>query len=189
MFPPDRQPETPRAALRSLLVSLLFWLVLLTAGGCYAAVALAPKLVVWRDWDRRHRENQLELVALESRCTQLEQVIAALKHDPQFAAEMVRLEFDALAPGEEVIPVGRALALQPPAQEPVPRSHVAWEVGDPWLSALASEPTLRRVLLVSAAILVLAAFTFLQDGNTTGHREPPRSAWTWLRERYRRTQA
>src|SRR5262245_32173064 len=103
----------PGAAVWSGVVSVLFWLFLLTAAGLYAGASLAPKIVAWQEWEREYRANQMELVSLESRSTQLEQVVAALKDDPQFSAEVVRLEFDARTPGEEVIPVSEQLAFNP----------------------------------------------------------------------------
>jgi cell division protein FtsB len=172
------------AGIWSGLVSLLFWLALLTSAALYAAVALAPKVIAWQTWEQRHRTNQAELVDLETRCNQLEQVIAALHSDPQFAAEVVRLEFDALVPGEEVIPVSRPLALQPAAGETaaVPPIHASgrWRT---WLEPLAGDQRLRRSLLGIAAALVVAAFTFLHDGGTA-HRTDRTSLWQRLRSRY-----
>jgi hypothetical protein len=163
-------------------VSLLFWTCLLTAAALYAGVSLTPKYVAWQDWDRQYRANQLELVTRESRCTQLEQVVTALKHDPQFAAELVRLEFDAQAPGEEVIPVSSRLAFHPPEAvadlpAPVAPKLLPW---DPYVTALATQQPLRRTLLGTAATLVLLGFTFLHDHRS--HRG--RSLAQALCERY-----
>jgi cell division protein FtsB len=170
-----------RSAVWSGCVSFLFWTCLLTAAALYGGVSLAPKLVVWQEWDWQYRANQLELVTLESRSTQLEQVVAALKDDPQFAAELVRQEFDAQAPGEEVIPVSRGLSFHPHAAEEIPPPMATpprpW---DPYVTALATQQPLRRALLGIAATLVILGFTFLHD-----HRSPRgRSLWQALRDRY-----
>ncbi|MDZ4688226.1 MAG: septum formation initiator family protein [Planctomycetaceae bacterium] len=163
------------------VVSVLFWLFLLTAAGLYAGVSLAPKIVVWREWDRQYQANQMDLVSLETRNGQLEQVVAVLKDDPQFAAEVVRLEFDAQMPGEEVIPVSDSLALNPRAKEAEsPPLTVRAEPWDPWLSALATQQPLRQLLLAIAAGLVIVGFTFLHDHRS--QRGP--SVLSALRERY-----
>jgi hypothetical protein len=174
-------PRPPHPVWSGLL-SLLFWTCLLTAAVLYAGVALAPKIVAWRAWDRQHRANQLELVALESKTTQLEQVIAALKNDPQFAAELVRLEFDAQAPGEEVLPVSGSLTFHPHAKDAEAAHAVAVRAQrwDPWIDALATQPMLRRGCLAAAAGLILFGFTFLHDRRSARGR----SLWQAVRERY-----
>lgn len=176
-------PSSFWRSLGSGLLSVLFWLFLLTAGALYAGVALSPKLIAWQAWDRQYQANQLELVALESRSTQLEQVVTALKDDPQFAAEIVRIEFDAQAPGEEVLPVSGRLVYDPRTTEPVDQPRPVktrqppWQV---WLMTLATDQPLRRGLLTTAAALVVVGFTFLHD-----RRSPRgRSMWHALRQRY-----
>ena len=163
-------------------LSLLFWTCLLTAAALYAGVSLAPKFVVWQEWDRQYQAKQRELVTLESRSTQLEQVVAALKDDPHFAAELVRLEFDAQAPGEDVIPVSRVLSFHPrETAEDIPApAAITPQPWEPYVTALATQQPLRRILLGTAAALVILGFTFLHD-----HRSRRgRSLMQVLRDRY-----
>lgn len=175
-------PPRPLHPFWSGLFSLLFWVCLLTATVLYAGVALSPKIVAWRAWDREYRANQLELVALESKTTQLEQVVTALQNDPHFAAELIRLEFDAQSPGEEVIPVSGRLAFQPQATVPeeVAALRVRTQPWETWIDALATQPVLRRTCLAAAAGLVLFGFTFLHDRRSTRGR----SLWQAVRDRY-----
>jgi cell division protein FtsB len=172
----------PPSTVWSGCVSLLFWMCLVTAAALYAGVSLAPKLVAWQDWERQYQANQLELVTLEARSTQLEQVVAALKDDPQFAAELVRQEFDAQVPGEEVIPVSHGLSFHPraTAEDIIPPAALRPQPWEPYVTALATQQPLRRALLGTAAALVILGFTFLHDQ----HSRRGRSLWQALRERY-----
>lgn len=167
--PPSASPVRP---LWSGLLSLFFWLCLLIAAALYAGVSLAPKYIAWEAWNRQYQTNQWELVGLEQRMSQLEQVVAALKDDPQFSAELARIEFDALVPGEEVIPVSDGLTYRPAAPvetagTPATHSTPPWK---PWISAFASDAELRTRALTVAAALVLLGFTFLHDSRTVTGR-------------------
>jgi cell division protein FtsB len=117
------------------VVSLLFWMLLLTAAMLFAAVSLAPKLVTVRSLSLQHHHQQLRLLHLEQQTEQLERVVLALEQDPQFSAEIARLEFDAQRPGEELLPVDDRLQLSPVGQtvwKPVPAALAE----DPWLLSL-----------------------------------------------------
>ncbi len=91
-------------------------------------------------------------------------MIVALKDDPQFAAELARLEFDAVRPGEEILSAESSLALDPnsrsahpvrplPSQSPLQR----------WVVVLAERRSLRSGLLFVAGGLVLLDFGWLQE--------------------------
>jgi cell division protein FtsB len=170
-------------------VSLSFWLALLTAAGLFAAVSLAPKLAAYLDVRDEHRAGQLRLLALERQQAELERVIDALKHDPQFAAELARLQFDAVRPGEEILPVDPSLSLNPNAISSGLPGISADEDGrlslrercfrgakgdnariagpgqsSAWRTSnrlLATSQWLRQTLLICAAALVLFAFGWL----------------------------
>lgn len=159
-------PSTPVDDPSGVAVSLMFWLTLLAAAGLFAGVSLSPKLATYLTLQEQFRSQQQELIDLEQGHRELDRVIAALKDDPNFAAELARLEFDAVRPGEEILSVDGSLSLEPhavakPHQGPtVTRS--AWQ---PWVEVLAYYQPLRTALLVAAAVLVLWAFGWLQDRN------------------------
>lgn len=152
----------PARGLWGACVSLAFWLSLLTGASCFAAVALAPKLLQAQRLAALYAENQHRLSALEQQTLQLARVVQALQQDPTFVEELARVEFDAFRPGEEVLPVEPDLRLNQKPVVTMPRRE--WASGEhPWLRRLATDQTLRNRLLVTAALLVVAAFTWLQD--------------------------
>ncbi len=143
--------------------SVLFWLALLVAAVLYASVVLAPKVLAYLDLRDEYVANQVELVAREREVNYLSSVAGALRSDPDFAAELARIDFDAVRPGEERIAVEEHLSLQPrsleaaAAVEPpnVPYAEFARE-----LAALADRPKYRTGALLSSVILVVIAFSF-----------------------------
>lgn len=185
------------AAESGWFVSLLFWLALFAAAALYAAVALAPKYLAYLEISREYYDNQVRLVGLQRQVAYLQKVGAALENDPQFAAELTRVEFDASRPGEERIPVERHLALD--GRVPQPPSAVS-TARLPWYAPLvvlaAENRRLRRDLLIAAGAIVLVAFTFLHESEAPRIRSAARmvhgAASTafapvrWLAARYRR---
>lgn len=176
------------------VTSTLFWLVLLTAAGLYAAVALAPKIIQWQRWQQVYVTQRYQLLEQEDQLDALQRMVDALDQDPQFVAELVRLELDATTAGEEVIPVDDSLTHDPRitskagAQSLPPMPADPWE---PWLLVLATQRSLRSGLLFAAATLVIAAFTFLHDGSETlraqreNHPDSGLTVWQFFRLRYR----
>jgi cell division protein FtsB len=145
-----------------MAISLLFWLTLLAAAAVFAAVSLSPKLATYLALCDEFRAQQEELVELEQQHAELERVIAALKNDPQFVAELARLEFDAVRPGEEILSVDSSLTLAPRAGLPrQQRPSTLTSPWRPWVAVVATSRPLRSTLLLSAAILVLFAFGWL----------------------------
>ena len=147
-----------------VMMSLAFWLTLLVAAGLFGAVSLSPKLAAYLSLQDRYYAQQLELVQLEQQQRELERVITSMKEDPQFAAELARLEFDAVRPGEEILSVDSALTLDPKTPTAKPVIARAPEAAiKPWVTLLAERQPLRIGLLGCAALLVLLAFGWLQD--------------------------
>ncbi len=151
------------------VTSALFWLVLLVAGTMYGGVALAPKVLSWQRTQEIYVAQRYQLVEREEQIDSLERLVTALDQDPQFVAELARLELDTPATGAESISVDDTLVHDPrqvtSSKPAAPFMAVpAWE---PWLTVLATQQSLRTGLLTAAAILVIAAFTFLHDGSET----------------------
>lgn len=186
-------PPTSFSAWWGGVTSIFFWVVLLTAAALYAGVSLAPKIVQWQRWQQVYVAQRYQLVEQENQVDALQRMVTALDQDPQFVAELVRLELDATATGEEVIPVDDSLTHDPrngvasavaslPPSMPDP-----WE---PWLIVLSTHDSLRTSLLTAAAVLVIAAFTFLHDGSETQKAiranapESSLSVWEFCRQRY-----
>ncbi|HTN00652.1 MAG TPA: septum formation initiator family protein [Planctomycetaceae bacterium] len=160
----DTPPNSTAGRAGGLAISLAFWMALVVAALLFATVNLSPRLATLLKLRDEHYANQIRLVALEKQARQLERVVEALEHDPAFAAEMARLEFDALRPGEEVISVDRKLALDArhaatfEAERPATR---AWYL--PAVELVATSQDLRNSLLLTAAVLVIVSFTWLQE--------------------------
>lgn len=183
---PSSTGSTSRSVAWSVGVSLAFWMCLLASGGCFAVVALAPKYIQWQRLNEQFAVNQHHLVAVEQRTLQLRQVVAALEEDPAFVEELARVEFDAIRPGEEVIPVEPALQLDArmTANRVAPMHGIlpGWQT---WLAQLAAHQELQSVLLLTSAVLVIAAFTWLHEpGEPDDAPRAKRSWWRRLRDRY-----
>jgi cell division protein FtsB len=171
-------------------VSFAFWTCLLVSVACFAAVALAPKYVQWARLNEQYTANQRRLAEFERQTLQLKKVADALENDPAFAEELARVEFDAVRPGEEVLPVESALQLDPQASLQG-RDRTKFPA-DSWMPAavvLAQEQDVRAALLLAAAVLAVVAFTWLHDlgehGRTQENAAPRRSWRQRLAARYR----
>lgn len=171
-----------------LIVSLLFWFSLLMAAGLFTCVALAPKLAETLRLRDLYTVNQLKLVSVERQNEQLQRVVEAIQHDKDFAAEMTRIEFDAVRSDEEIIPVAADLKLETRGIE-TPRAHPvmprAWY--RPWLMLFTENDSLRSSLLGAAAVLVVVSFTWFQPasaGRIAKQIKLGRTAWQALHNRY-----
>jgi hypothetical protein len=173
------------------LAALAFWCSLFLAAGLFAVLALAPKVRTYhglaREYDRLHRR----LVSAERRTESLTKVADALEHDPQFAAELSRVDFDAPS-GEERIPVGPQLSLAEWDTEPAveANSHPSPRMllDEPLLDTLCDDRTVRFPLMGASSLLVLAAFGLC--GDRRQNRDDDQSGrpgiHSWLANRYRK---
>jgi hypothetical protein len=180
-------PET----VSGMVTSLLFWFSLLAAAFLFALVGLSPKLLEQARLRDEHAAIQLRLVQLEQQNEQLQGVVDAIRQDKDFAAELTRIEFDAIGRDEEIIPVDAHLRLAPrnlelprtPAQ--IPR---AWY--RPLLIPFVENDALRSRLLIVAAVLVVISFTWLQPSSARKLDQPVGTCWSvWqsIRARYIRS--
>ena len=182
----EPSPDT----ISGLVISLLFWLCMIVAAVLFGVVSLSPKLLVYLHLRSQFDMNQRKLVALENQADQLQRVIDAMQHDKEFAAELIRIEFDAARPDEEVIPVDFPLKRDARVVEtPLPEitSENPWY--EPVVKNLASDSKLRTSLLGAAAMLVVASFTLLQPAGLSPAPKgthQSRSTWQNLRNRYSR---
>lgn len=178
--------------------SALFWLCLLVAAAMYGSVALAPKLLASLTLKREHYAQQVRLVDLERRVAYLDRVVEAMESEPEFAAQLARVDFDAARPGDERISVEPALSLD--AREIAPSQATPASAATmliPLLRQLTDRHELRRALLTISAALVIFAFAFLQDvpaeeneasDGTAGRLDGNQPGWGhWLSRRYRAT--
>jgi cell division protein FtsB len=152
--------ESSEGGWGSALGSFLFWLCLFVAAGCYAAVVLAPKLVVFESLEAEHAANQWRLVALEKQVAGLRKMIAAAKNDPAFVRELARSDFEIAHPDEQRIPVDSHLTLQiGGSRAEVPARRTSLPAYAPLLEWLATSRRLGDLLLVAAGGLIIGAFT------------------------------
>ena len=149
--------------LSGFAVSLLFWFSLLIAAAAFAAVGLSPKLLEQARLSSEYATNQHRLVQIEHQNEQLQRVIDAIQNDPEFAAEMTRVEFDAVRSGEEIIPVEAGLRLEPRGLENIASRPAAARIWyRPLVAPFAENDSLRRGLLGAASILIIVSFTWFQ---------------------------
>ncbi len=149
------------------IVSLAFWLVLFCAVGVYASVALSPKLLTYLNLHNEYYVNQVRLVRIEKQVENLGRVVVALETDPNFSAELARIDFDAERPGDERIPVDPELSLDgrlANATLSVPATSLPWYGS--LLKVVANNNRFRTTLLFTSAMLTILAFTFLQESQT-----------------------
>jgi cell division protein FtsB len=189
----NRPPHTTSEfTVAGWLASLLFWLAVLAAAGMYALVALSPKVLAWHEERERWRSNQERLVRLERKVHYLKQVAQALESDPEFAAELARVELNASRPGDERLPVEGRLSLA--AETKTESGKRESEQGTPdsafrlplsTLRDFADDARLRRWMLLAAAGLVVFAFTFLHVSPVRGaDSEDDSAGGSWLAQRY-----
>lgn len=168
--------------IRSVSISLAFWIMLIGASGLYCAVTLSPKFLTFLKLRNQHFNQQIQLVALEEQVDDLARVESALERDPEFAVELARVEFDAGRRGDGRIAVQPGLWLDdrrtPVERHPVAH-HLPWYT--PLIEAFANDQKMRRGFLLAAGTMILLSFTFLQDS-----QEPQlRRAGAAVRTRYR----
>ena len=182
--PQSLPPETAFG----MALSLLFWFCLLLAALLFAAVSLAPKLLDSLQLRSQFDQNQRQLVAMEHQTEQLHRVIEAIQTDADFSAELTRIEFDAVLPGEEVIPVEMDLkldlrSLETPSLPPI---QVVQEWFEPIVLRLASDTRLRNGFLGAAGLLVIVSFTAFAPARTEDPSNPQGhdSLWGQFRKRY-----
>ncbi len=179
--------ETPPARPLTMewISSLLFWSQLLLAVALYAAVSLAPKLLVYVDLQNDFVKTQSQLVYLEQQVDELKKVVETLERDPRMIQELARIDLDAARPGEERIALSPDLKVQSRITQQrvhAPEVTRAWYM--PLLTTFAQNHQLRTSCLCVAAALVLISFTFFQPsdlGAEGGH-----STLGALAMRYRR---
>ncbi len=178
------------------LISLAFWLALFTAAGLYAVVALSPKVVTFLEEQEKYRTNQQQLVWLEQQVLDQKRVAAALQNEPEFAAEVARMELNATRPGDERIPVDGDLVKTAVAKTP----HQSLVLKLPWymefLQIFNEQQEWRRYTLTAAALLALFAFMILQPsqeqrlrravGGMAASARGVGHGFRWLSDRYAR---
>lgn len=142
-------------------VSLAFWTTLLIAALLYGSVALAPRLSAWIEIRHVYLTNAHQLQALESEVDYLERVRDALRSDPEFVRRMAAASIAEDTGEADVIPVSGDLVFgsEDQLQERLPEVQVP--LGTAVVRRFASDRQLRFVLLVSAGLLVVFAFTVL----------------------------
>lgn len=168
----DQESTEATSSPRAWGVSILFWLSIVLSATLYGGVALSPKLLQWRQLKVEKYNNQVKLVTLEWQVKYLKRVVRAFEHDPHFAAQQARIDFDASRPGDERIAVDPSLTLDSRTSKPVfPKADAQL----PWyaetLEMLSTHDGLRRACLISAAFITVVSFTFLQESSVQGFKQ------------------
>lgn len=154
--------SSPAPAAAVWLVSLMFWTCLSLAALLYAAVALSPKLAEWIRVRRQYSQNAVRLVQLEDQIDYLERVTAALKTDPQFARRLAEASLPDRRSGRQLVPVTRELLFGGVEAKPDSVQVIRPALADA-VVYLASNGRHRQLTILSAALLTVLSFTFLND--------------------------
>ena len=158
---PAVQPTPP--VERSILVSIAFWMCLLSSASLFASVSLAPRLVEWHELQLSTIDRQQQLVELEMHVQHLDQVVHALEHDPHFRAEVTRREIGS-GVDDGSIPLDKSLTVDmtaPRTNGPNVPLVVPWYI--PILKTLSVPSDWRRRVLWISAGLCLIAFVGLRE--------------------------
>ncbi len=158
---PAVQPTPP--VERSILVSIAFWMCLLSSAALFASVSLAPRLVEWHELQLSTIDRQQQLVELEMHIQHLDQVVHALEHDPHFRAEVTRREIGS-GVDDGSIPLDKSLTVDmtaPRTSGPNIPLVVPWYI--PILKTLSVPSDWRRRVLWISAALCLIAFVGLRE--------------------------
>jgi hypothetical protein len=171
-----------------------FWCSLFLAAGLFAVLSLAPKWRTYRDLSHEYDRLERQLVSTERRTERLARVADALEHDPVFAAELARANFDG-AGEEQRIPVGPQLSLS--SWDSVPtittnRPSPLTLLDGPLLKTLSDDRGVRLRMMAASAFLVVVAFALC--GEKSPHRgnggdSSRGTIRSWLAHRYRRAPA
>lgn len=190
--PATEEPIHVSQVAGSLLMSLAFWITLVSAALMYAGVSLSPKLADWMQARQQLTSNAYRLQQLENEADYLERIADALKKDPQFAERLVQLSqspaSEAALQDSQMI----AAQLRPEKKSDAKKSDTGWLANPRVYSAvirLASDLDLRRWLLIASAASTLFAFTFLNDAGArfaVAVFASIRSAISFLFSRYRK---
>ena len=186
-LPIQKPAKHDAETVSGMIVSLLFWLSLLVAVALFGAVSLSPRILQQSRLSHEFETNQVQLIQIEQQNEQLQKVLQAIKQDKEFAAEMTRIEFDAVRKDEEVISVDSRLRLSPAAMvaPPTPIHPRVWY--EPFLIPLSEDDEIRRNLLLTSATLIIVSFTWLQPGSARRLARPVgacHSVWSAIRSRY-----
>tara|TARA_R110002049_G_scaffold68849_3_gene178304 strand:- start:606 stop:1244 length:639 start_codon:yes stop_codon:yes gene_type:complete len=149
------------------MISLTFWILLFIAASLFAAVVLAPRYLSYLNLRNEYLTNQVQLVSLENQVEYLKEIAHSLENDPEFRSEVARVDFDATSPGEERIAVEPDHALDVPQWNPNQKASVtsrAWYI--PMLGVLSENQNVRSSILLTAAVIIVLAFTFLHESQT-----------------------
>lgn len=158
---PSTPPSPP--VERSILVSVAFWLCLLSSAVLFASVSLAPRLVEWHELQLSTIDRQQQLIELELHIQHLDKVVYALEHDPHFREEIARREIGGGA-GDGSIPLDKSLTVDmtaPRTSGPNVPLVVPWYI--PILKTLSVPSDWRRRVLWISAGLCLIAFVVLRE--------------------------
>jgi hypothetical protein len=174
------------------VAALAFWCSLLIAAGLFAVLALAPKLRTYHQLSRDYQGLHRQLVSTERRTESLAKVADALEHDPDFASELARINFDA-PKTEERIAVGPQLSLAAWDSESTVdtaiRPSPAVLLDGALLNTLSDDRTVRVPLFAASSLLVVVAFALCGQNAASrcrGGERPLIGIRGWLADRYRK---
>ena len=186
-FPLDPEPESAEGETRAWWGAIACWCCLLGAALLYGTAALAPRLLTYVQLQHDYASGQAQLVALETQVQQMDRVATTLETDPQFAADLARVDFEVQGPDETLIRVPAQLALEVrdhTVDTPLAVNSLPWYT--PVLRLAAENRAVNNFLLGAAAVLAMLSFVLSTGGRgapATGPL-PGFQAWRYVRDRY-----
>jgi cell division protein FtsB len=155
------------------IVSLAFWFCLFLAAAMYAVVVLAPKWNALLILNSEHRNTQIQLVSLEQDVKRLGKVVSALENDTELTAELARVDFGAVRPGDEQLAVDEDLKMNIQSLQRLTPPHMTQQAAASDLVRLFSQHRrVRHLTLAAAGLLSLFAFCFLIEPRPSGSTPP-----------------
>ena len=186
-FPLEPELNAAEGETRAWWGAVACWLCVLGAAFLYATAALSPRILAYVQLRHAYVTGQSQLVALETQVRQMDRVATALERDPQFAADLARVDFEVQRPDETLIRVPAQLALEVrehAVETSPPATELPWYT--PVLQIAAQNRAANNVLLGLAALLALLSFILSTGtrGRGLNGPTPGLQAWRYLRDRY-----
>lgn len=133
--------------------SLLGWSSIFLAGMIYAALTLAPRIVLWEQLSRKQAASRERLEELHAQTRQLESIVTALERDSRLVEEIARSEWNVESANDESIVVDSSLRTSFVQDQREPHAEIRPAAYIPWLRAVSVDESLRGKLMLAAIAL------------------------------------
>lgn len=158
---PPRSPIKPDSDSESIWSLAAFWLVAFASAGLFAIVAIAPKWDTKQSFRKRVTQRAMECAHLRESNHHLRSILDAFRHDPDYTAEMARIEFIRSEVAERRIPAPIQHRNTLETYKPNLGTTSAWTTV---MTIFARDSLVREASLFTAAIFAVVSLTFFNTG-------------------------